>query len=128
MNDPANKEWLEHDFSLVARIHDLERERRSLELMRATSPLELESQNRQFEKIDAQISAIHAERNAPATTTETPKQRNARLLKRRKELVAARVNNPTLTLAKEFGISDGLVRRIIRESKPKPKKPGGILR
>jgi len=126
--NPANLAARELDFSLYARISGLKSERRELEIMRATSPLQLESQKRQLAEIDAQIAAIEAERSAPAKRTETPKQRDTRLLKRRKELRAAGINNPTQTLANEFEISEGLVRRIVRESKPKPKKPGGILR
>lgn len=119
---PANRAAIELDFNLRSQIGDLERERRDLELMRATSPLERESQVRQFAEIDAQIAAIEKQLLAPTAINETSKQRNARLLARRKELRVAGVHNPTKTLAQEFGISDSLVRRILRNTKP-TKKP-----
>lgn len=126
-HDPATEAARELDFNLRSRIGDLERERRELELMRATSPLERESQKRQFAEVDAEIAAIEKQLLAPTTTDETKKQRSARLLKRLKELRAAGSTSPTKTLAAEFGISGSLVRRIIRNSKPEKKpKPGSI--
>lgn len=115
-------------FVLFWKKDALQRDLRELELMRAVTPLERESQVRQLLDIRERIAVIDAQMNAPETRNETTKQRNTRLQKRRKELRAAGVANPTQILVVEFGISDSLVRRILRGAKPKPKKPGGILR
>jgi len=84
-HDPATREEMQRGLDLVNEKFKIEGQMRELELMRAQTPLELESQKRQLADLRARLEVVSykletggREASNASTATETPRARRAR--------------------------------------------------
>ena len=114
-HDPAFEAERQRIWSLGVQRHKLNRDLEQLDAMRATSPLERESRERQL--TDLRIRLIQVEKELQGDPDE-------RLLRRRDELKAKGVRNFNQQLAKEERISVSRVKQRIKRATDRVKQVG----
>lgn len=113
---PALETNRQKGFDLVSKICHTEKEIRELELMRAQTPLELESQKGQLAELNSRLKKLNGQidsNKSPNPQGETPSQRKKRLRQKHDELKVAGTKNPTQQLASEEGVSASRIRQLI---------------